>query len=751
MHTPQPKTQLGLRGHFALADRCKMIAHGLGWGLVRSGPGRYRIDPVPDIHALCPPYVRHEASVFDNTNLTALLEFVHQPVRATLARMPGATAQKQHEMRVMIHRLLRLMTTGSVIIPPDRYQSLEGESAACHAGPERKARDSESWENAPEISGQKPRLSSIPQTRLDTERGFLFDLAAPDVHESPAHVALREKFWALARRNPQNLPTRIAFDAETFIRLCQQAARQRGTIAPLLARAEQAEITAQHIHSIRARTLPDAPQAQIELAKTLSASAALVPLLNTAAVQSLWTDNYHSRRSIPAAEMILREYQVFSNIVHQFLTGQIPEISAPAIVQEFAPLLSFLAQWAQIMDRADLQQQLIPESAQKDVVLGDHHEKLLEALSRAAGKAGSLPRQWARTMRDWAQDFWGDIKSATREHPRLSASFIAASLLIGGYVYHQKQQKRELENNTVLMARETLEARLIDVAPLPEEARRTQNWHYDYFLGGFVRFKHYMYDGFIIGPVQVVYDTLERAAPKSHKPVFIQAANTTIKPVSDLIFYGDAFQNFTHVFYLGGCLYLGFRLGTHRTIGLFGEFLQDPIDMAHYTAAVAGRKIRRQKNPLPLHIEDMRARLHKNLPTTEFQTVAQTNNSPLSLKTIVLGTGTTATLFCVALDMADHGTPLTNAISQGAGHGSAAVLVAGAFIVYNFFQDILLIHIAGGLSNVICADIAGNVWRRAIKPVMLAAAEAVDRPQAPSSPYSAPAIPFYPNPQFPYY
>ncbi|MCK6417647.1 MAG: hypothetical protein L6Q57_01755 [Alphaproteobacteria bacterium] len=732
-----PKTRLGLRGHYAIADHCKMIAAARGWGLVCRGADRYSLEPAPKYQALCPNHIAHENGVFTAKNIQTFLEFTHQPIRRALERVApvsksredqGAHAARLQERRVMIHRLLRLMTTGRVIIPPDYYKSLEGESAECHAATERKARDRETWANAPEFGATKTRVSSIPATLVDSERGFIFDLSRSMLHDSFAHAALREKFWFLVQaatgKKFAERTEQLVLSGQVLENLCLHASREWREIVPLLEQAEKSEIIQHHMQNIRVQQQTQNSDMGINLKAVLQTTTALTPLLNSPQTKAIWSYYYRSQRNAPVMRQILREHEAFSAIAKAHLDGAERDLSPQGILQEFSPLMSFYAELAAIMDRPDFHDLLNIQNPAIEKDAGPHHEKVLEAFRRAAKKAGSMPRQWGRTIRDWASEFGGEIKTAVREHPYLTATFVAAMLGIGGYINHRKIDQRNVENNTTLVFREEgIQQRMSDIGRYPEEAQRMQDFHFDYFIGGLVKFKHYAYDGFIIGPVQFVYGLAENVVPEDHQSHFISAANNTIKPVSNIIFYGDAFQNFTHVFYLAGCLYLGFRLGTRRTVSVLGEFLEEPMDMACYTASAFKNTITRKGDPFTDKIAKMKDRLNARMPMDLKLQDGQQETLILTPLKVSAATAATFAGTCVVLDLLGKGGAFTNAVAAGAGYSSAAALTVSAFLIYNFFQDILGIHLVGGASNVLTADIAGKTWRGGIKPLVLAGME----------------------------
>ena len=154
MHT------LGLAGNYALPGHLQSALDQFGLHVQHEGGKRFEVDGVSgavNLDAITPSYIKRDEGVFDLKGLRQFSEFVHQPVRATLAepykaveKPKGFRARMQqvkeheaeiHEDRTQIHRLLRFAVTGSVEIPPDEEESLDKETAECHAATEQAMRD----------------------------------------------------------------------------------------------------------------------------------------------------------------------------------------------------------------------------------------------------------------------------------------------------------------------------------------------------------------------------------------------------------------------------------------------------------------------------------------------------------------------------------------------------------------------------------------------------------------------------------
>lgn len=95
---------------------------------------------------------------------------------------------------------------------------------------------------------------------------------------------------------------------------------------------------------------------------------------------------------------------------------------------------------------------------------------------------------------------------------------------------------------------------------------------------------------------------------------------------------------------------------------------------------------------------------------------------PIANKTSVIALSGLAA-GAVALDMAGAGNGFTDAVSSGTGAALAASMTTLTFLVYNFWEDVLGVHVGGGAMLLAAGAAAGYLARRGIMPTGLAASD----------------------------
>ncbi len=83
------------------------------------------------------------------------------------------------------------------------------------------------------------------------------------------------------------------------------------------------------------------------------------------------------------------------------------------------------------------------------------------------------------------------------------------------------------------------------------------------------------------------------------------------------------------------------------------------------------------------------------------------------------------TAAAVAMDMAGGGNAYTDAVSQGAGTILSTAATGATFLVYNFWEDVLGVHVGGGAMLMAAGAAAGYAYKRGMKPASLAGAEGI--------------------------
>lgn len=95
---------------------------------------------------------------------------------------------------------------------------------------------------------------------------------------------------------------------------------------------------------------------------------------------------------------------------------------------------------------------------------------------------------------------------------------------------------------------------------------------------------------------------------------------------------------------------------------------------------------------------------------------------PMANKTAVIALSGLAA-GAVAMDMAGVGNGVTDAVSSSAGAALSAATTTFTFLVYNFWEDVLGVHVGGGAMLLAAGAAAGYLARRGIKPASLAGSD----------------------------
>ena len=80
---------------------------------------------------------------------------------------------------------------------------------------------------------------------------------------------------------------------------------------------------------------------------------------------------------------------------------------------------------------------------------------------------------------------------------------------------------------------------------------------------------------------------------------------------------------------------------------------------------------------------------------------------------------------CVAIDMAGGGNGITNAISSATGGTLSSVVTTTTFALYNFWEDVLGVHVGSGLALLAAGAGTGYACKRIIAPTFSAGFEGV--------------------------
>lgn len=194
-----------------------------------------------------------------------------------------------------------------------------------------------------------------------------------------------------------------------------------------------------------------------------------------------------------------------------------------------------------------------------DKLLDGEHQDVLAVLEKALGQGGGAAGQLAAATVDTTLDFTMDVVNFIKESPAVATTFVAlaTTLYIANGGDAEAAQIAQAANDSMdtvfTFGDEGLEEIAIDAASLPEEAKQTQNWHWD--MGPLGLYKHYMYDNAVVGPAQTVMDWMRMGVqsgydavglPVNPEPAFSASAEKTVTPLADQLFKINLFQNASH-------------------------------------------------------------------------------------------------------------------------------------------------------------------------------------------------------------
>ena len=102
--------------------------------------------------------------------------------------------------------------------------------------------------------------------------------------------------------------------------------------------------------------------------------------------------------------------------------------------------------------------------------------------------------------------------------------------------------------------------------------------------------------------------------------------------------------------------------------------------------------------------------------------VAQSYSNLRAVKPAVIATAG-ALAASVGLDMAGYENSIASALSAFAGTLTSSAVTTGTFLVYNFGEDVLGVHVGSGAALLGAGALTGHLYRKTVKPVTLAALE----------------------------
>lgn len=617
------KTNLGFKGHFHLPEQLLATAARLNITLVAEGQGRYRVDGA-DVDKLCPSFIERDHNHFSLAHLKDFLEFLHQPVRGSLARNAG---RDSHEDRLLIHQALRFITTGSSVIPRDFYESVEKKSADDHAHTERAMRDDDAWTAHQEFANPKNIQSAIPNTDIDQRRGYVLRVSSSsgngEAHRK-LNLLLGDFLEESTGKEASLAGTTIYLNADELNSFVAHIANQKKgeEFSVLLAKVEFEAEVQRRLTNIedRMRRLAISPAfaglqtgeaARGKIASLLQATSALVPVIHSDVMQDIWKRYNFSDRNQPALPELGKQLAVLQETLR--LHGkaeQLPALQTEAIAQEFYPLLAMCGRLSDVLGRglqksSDSVKQEQPPAHQllraaesfrtasvagvalDPAYMGEDAQKILKGIERSMGEDKSSAAQIADMAVRTFKNFVDDIVHFAKENPYAvpaCAALVATLYMLKGGTPVAAQN---IADSVTILTDSGFSTVAIDPASLPESARKVQSWHWNF--GPLGPYKHFAFDNIVKGVSEFALDGMrvgtywlyEKAGlPLNVGNQFFATAADTVAPVSDQLFSVNLLQNASHA---GFWLYVGSKGYQHGYKGSAKiiEFMAPVADLGY--------------------------------------------------------------------------------------------------------------------------------------------------------------------------
>lgn len=672
MHT------LGLAGNYALPGHLQSALDQYGLRVRHQGARRFEVESnseTLDLSTVCPDYIARDGNTLDLKALREFSEFIHQPVRATLAhpyndiekpkgfraRVNQTKEQEAaiHEDRTDVHRLLRFAVTRSVEIPPDEEESLDKETAECHAATEQAMRDEDTWRSEVEFGNPESKISAIPNTHFDPEQGFIIELQEIDSRAGYHQRKLDETFRSVLNsatdgRYAERTGTIVLSGAE-LERFCQST--KEYDIGKLIDNVEFEEGVQEKLKSVEERVqnclhspLLDDPRVSKseQLSQLMTATSALSPIVNSEFMRKAWTRYNFTDRHASPLEGLNKEISVFMAVANTYLQqDDVTPAQMEALATEFYSLLSFSDEMFAALDNGLAKQAgKDPENEQiayqregiselrerfqnasvagvdlDEKFLSEEQRDTLKTLQKYAGKPGTFGDKVRGAINAPLEaggetfiDFAGDVVNFIREDPKIATAFVTlASVLI--------YMKGGDPSCTMPMINELGE--LVDIPVdcdlIPSDVFGDQPYHWDLKfspLSGYELYKHFANANFITGPTyqfmgwlqSTIQDGYHLAGlPTNPETAFGAGAEAVVEPLADNLFAVNMFQNVSHAAFWMWAFSRGYDHGPRGFSKLF-ELAGPVTDLAVQAGSgVAETVSRKPKTPLSDHLAALSA------------------------------------------------------------------------------------------------------------------------------------------------
>ena len=502
----------------------------------------------------------------------------------------------------------------------------------CHAETAYAMRDMDDWRTITEIGNKNNSKSAIPNSAIDQEKGFRFDLHKNCVEAQgftgERQEALNTLLWsAINKATGDRYAERegtIYLSAEE-LEVFYEEAHDLGLNA-LISQVEFEETIQQKLDSIAKRCTKlelsagfkrlsadgrsDAAQRASDL---LNMSSALTPVLESETMQGIWTRHNFSKRNESPMASVTKEFAVLATIMDMYSHKQgVTDAEMEAVVQEFYPLLAFSDKVAETLlgalketqvggpaedmlagVRQNFKDASITNMSVSKEMLEEDYQDIISALEKSLQNGGGAVSQTGEALAEAATNFVMDVANFITKSPKVAGTFaaLAATLYVmnGG-----SSEEAEAVNDTIMLFGENgLEEIPFDQSSLPEEAKTTQNWHWD--MGPLGVYKHYMYDNAVVGPAQTIMDWIRVASqagieavglPINPDPVFSRTAENVADSVGTQLFNVNLFQNATHVAFWMYMASKGYNHGYKGAQKIFD--MMSPVTDLGYRAGISG-------------------------------------------------------------------------------------------------------------------------------------------------------------------
>jgi hypothetical protein len=558
-------------------------------------------------------------------------------------------------------------------------------------------------------------------------------------------------------RKPLPADTGLVYlSASQLEKFCQHALEHKDSLFLLLARIAYDERLKKSIKLIEERHSKNKDADNLNPAALANSVSALKTIMSDPAIAQIYARQHRMSMDRELPGRITQEIGILEGVLDHYQQSGKGDVPFAAIRDEFAGLLSFGREILDVIARADAKDP--PKKAEQnkalhvfhDLGLGDvepYYGHIIDALKIYYKQAGSPLRRTGLAAWDTTKDFVGDLINFVRESPKVALPVIGG---LSGLLYYfgSGGNVPETSNTIMIFGENGYEMIPIDASTLPAEALREQNWHYD--MGPFGLYKHYMFNNAVTGPVEKTLDGFRIATQWAYEQVGIEpnlnnafaiAADQVVRPYADQLFKVNMIQNFTHAgfwtYAYGHGLKHGFS-GMPKVIKLFAPL----ADIGWEVGTNAAEKLHLKKRQPHAIAEHTLQKLKMDAAITV--ELLKEKKSLAREFAKVAGIGTAAALASsVALDMAGAGSTISDALSQAAGYGTAGTLTTSTFLVYNFVEDILGVHVAGGAMLMGAGAATNYAYQRGLKPAWRGARESLQSIQkfrTPVNDAAAPAI-----------